>query len=145
MLANDGKEISSRSYHLGFFLLSYLKAFLDLLGLNPDWPRVQAYDEACDEVTGQLDVTYILRKLIFIDAAVAKLMERHELETLCMRERPTLDQAKEERKMHFRPEIFRQQREQELEGEAPMAESPLSPKERLMEDSLGPSPKNVVF
>ena len=144
LLANDGAEISSRSYHLGYFLLSYLKAFLDLVGVNPDWPRVRAYDEASDEVSSQIDVTYIVRKLIFIDAAVAKLMEKHELETLCMREKPTLEKAKEERKMHFRPEIFRQQREQELEDETP-AENALSPKERLMEDSLGPSPKNIVF
>ena len=46
--------------------------------------------------------------------------------------------------MHFRPEIFQQQREKELESEA-VAQNALSPKERLMEDSLGASPKNIVF
>ena len=79
MLDNDRGEISSKSYNIGYFLLSYVKSFLDLIGVNPDWPKVQGYVDASDEVTNQIDVTYIVRKLMFIDAAVSKLMEKHEL------------------------------------------------------------------
>ena len=49
----------------------------------------------------QLDVIYIMRKLMFLDAAMTKLLEQHEIEALCVREKPSLRKAKEKRKMHF--------------------------------------------
>ena len=49
----------------------------------------------------QLDVTYILRRLDFIDAAVSKLFSKEELDVIYMREKPTLEKAKEQRKKHF--------------------------------------------
>jgi hypothetical protein len=32
---------------------------------------------SCEEISSQLNVTYILRKLMFLDAAIEKLMEDH--------------------------------------------------------------------
>lgn len=51
----------------------------------------------------QIDITYIVRKMMFLDAAISKIMEKHEIEALCMREKPTLSKAKEMRKKHFAP------------------------------------------
>lgn len=54
----------------------------------------------------QIDVTYILRKLMFLDAAVKSLMEEYEVETICTRPKPTLDEAIKQRKIHFAPELL---------------------------------------
>ena len=62
-----------------------------------------------------------------MDAAISRLMEKHEIEAICMREKPTLDKAKEFRKMHFRLEMLKQELENS-ESQQPMAESVLSPK-----------------
>ena len=42
----------------------------------------------------QLDISYILRKLIFLEAVVSKLLEPHELEAIYLRKKMTLDKAK---------------------------------------------------
>ena len=49
----------------------------------------------------QIDIAYMVRKLMFLDAAISTLMERHEVEALWMREKPTINRAKELRKYHF--------------------------------------------
>jgi hypothetical protein len=55
----------------------------------------------------QVDITYIVRKMMFLDAAISKLMEKHEMEALCLREKPTLSKAKELRTVHFAPELIK--------------------------------------
>ena len=49
----------------------------------------------------QIDIAYMVRRLTYLDAAISTLMEKHELEALWMREKPTIDKAKERRKYHF--------------------------------------------
>ena len=88
---------------MGYFFLTYLKRFLDFIRVKPNWPKVQKFLKVGVEVRNQIDVTYIVRKMMFIDAVLAKLMEKHELEAICMREKPTLDQAKKDRLKHFLP------------------------------------------
>jgi predicted nucleic acid-binding protein len=53
-------------------------------------------------------VTYLLRKLNFIDAVIAKLMEKHEIEAIYLRDKPNIDAAKRQRRLHFAPELFEQ-------------------------------------
>lgn len=56
----------------------------------------------------QLDITYILRRLNFLDSFASKVVEPHELETIFIRKKTTLEQAKQIRKKHFAPELFQQ-------------------------------------
>ena len=58
----------------------------------------------------QLDVTYIMRKLIFFDAVISKLLEPHEIEALCLLDKSSLTTAKEERKKHFALDFMRKER-----------------------------------
>lgn len=59
----------------------------------------------------QLDVTYILRKLIFLDTALSKIFEPHELEALYATDKPTLSQLKEQRTLHFARELLKHKAE----------------------------------
>ena len=77
LVDNHKGEIPSNSYNVGYFVASYFKMILDKIGVSPDWPRVETYDDATDEITNQIDITYIVRKLLFLDAAIARLMEQH--------------------------------------------------------------------
>ena len=94
MLDNDKQEVQSSSFNIIYFLLSYIKQFLNYLNCSPDWPSVQKYMEASDEAIAQIDMIYIVRKLMFLDAAFSKLMEKYEIDAICMREKPTFDKAK---------------------------------------------------
>ena len=43
MLDNDKQEVQSSSFNIFYFLLSYIKQFLNYLNCSPDWPSVQKY------------------------------------------------------------------------------------------------------
>ena len=44
---------------------------------------------------------------MFLDVAVSKLMEKYEVDSLYMRDKPTIESAKNQRIMHFAPELFK--------------------------------------
>ena len=52
---------------------------------KPDWKKSQTFVDVSEEAIKQLDITYIMKKLFFLDAAIEKLMEKHEIEALCLR------------------------------------------------------------
>ena len=49
----------------------------------------------------QIDITYIVRKLMFMDAVISKLLEKHEIEALNLKGKPTIKEANEMRKKNF--------------------------------------------
>ena len=48
MVDNEKEEIPSSSYHVGYFVMSYVKDFLDMIGIKPEWPKVQKYMDVSD-------------------------------------------------------------------------------------------------
>ena len=74
MVDNDREEIASSSFNIFYFTLTYVKSFLDWINVNTDWPKVEKYMEASDELTMQIDITYMVKKLIFLDASMTKLL-----------------------------------------------------------------------
>ena len=103
---DSGENIPSSHFHLGYYLLCLVKEILDFFGCKPNWKKTQVFLESSEEMSSQLDVAYLMRKLLFMDAAISKLMEKHEVEALCVREKPTIEKVKEERKKHFAYEII---------------------------------------
>jgi len=47
-----------------------------------------------------------MRKLNFVDAALSKLMEKHELQTIYIRDKPSIDEIKKQRRLHFALELL---------------------------------------
>ena len=74
MVDNDREEIASSSFNIFYFTLTYVKSFLDWINVNTNWPKVEKYMEASDELTMQIDITYMVKKLIFLDASMTKLL-----------------------------------------------------------------------
>ena len=56
-----------------------IKSLLDMCSCSVRWKNTQTYCEVSEEINLQLDVTYIFRKLIFLDDVIAKVMEEHEI------------------------------------------------------------------
>ena len=79
LVDNDGSELESRSFHVGNYFLTVIKDYLSLIGINPNWPQTQKYMDFTSEVCQQIDLAYIVRKLMFLDAATSKLLEKHEI------------------------------------------------------------------
>ena len=84
-----------------------IKSLLSFFEKDPDWKSTQTFIDSSQEATMQLDITYILRKLIFLDAAIDKLMEKHDAEALYIREKPSMTDIKKQRRLHFAPELYK--------------------------------------
>lgn len=48
MVTNEKEDIESQSFNVGYFLLMYVKSFLEFFNVNPDWPKVQQFAESSD-------------------------------------------------------------------------------------------------
>ena len=55
--------------------------------------------------------------MMFMDEAFAQMLDDRDIEAIYMREKPTLDEAKEIRKMHFASELIQQNIADKNEGE----------------------------
>ena len=74
ILDDEGKEISSKSFHLGKYILTIIKKGFNLINVKLDWVEVQKYIDCSEEISEQIDITYIIRKLMFMDAAMLKIL-----------------------------------------------------------------------
>ena len=111
LVDNESRRVPSESFNILYFFSYYAKFLLNTLGCQPDWPQTQQFEDGADAITNQLDITYILRKLDFLDVAVARLLPEHEVKTIYMRAKPTFERANHQRKMHFAPELVHQAQE----------------------------------
>lgn len=55
------------------------KKLLDYIKIKPNWTTTQSFIDSCEEISMQIDITYIVRRLNFLDSAISKLLEKHEL------------------------------------------------------------------
>jgi len=79
MKDNDHEEILSDNFNLFAYLLMGIKQLLAFFGYDPKWKKTQAFIDSSEEVAMQLDITCILRKILFLDAAISQLMEHHQI------------------------------------------------------------------
>jgi uncharacterized membrane-anchored protein YhcB (DUF1043 family) len=117
-----------------------VKSFLDFINYKVEWPDTQRYIDSSEELIAQIDVTYIVRKLMYIDAVIAQLMERHEIDAMYLRQKPTLEQAKEQRIKHFANELLKKMRKTQNHI---FPEEMLSGKDNIMDDYLRESPSHL--
>ena len=76
MVDNNQEEISSKSFNLFYYFSVAIRNLLSKCNYEPDWPSTQIYAESCEEISMQLDITYILKKIMFLDAAVSTLLKK---------------------------------------------------------------------
>lgn len=63
---SEGKAIDSGSFNIFTFLLMGIKTVLSLCKCNISWPKTQTFIDCCEEMNFQLDITYILKRLMFL-------------------------------------------------------------------------------
>lgn len=62
---------------MGYYFLAFFKSLFSCCKCGPEMERTQTYVDCSEEMSHQLDITYIMRRLIFMDAAISKLLEKH--------------------------------------------------------------------
>ena len=76
--SDDGSEVKSSSFNFFYFMLMSVKPLLNFCGCQgKKLENTQKYIDVSEECNSQLDITYILRKLMFLDSVIAHLMEKH--------------------------------------------------------------------
>ena len=75
--SDDGSEVKSSSFNFFYFMLMSVKPLLNFCGCEgKKLENTQKYIDVSEECNSQLDITYILRKLMFLDSVIAHLMEK---------------------------------------------------------------------
>lgn len=116
---------------MGYYLLTVIKQWLEMIHVNLDWKKTQRYIDFSEEACQQIDICLMVKRMMFFDAAIASLMEKHEIKALCMQRKPTLKKAKETRKKFYLEEIFRMSQEK-LEKESGLDKGKAISKQKVM-------------
>ena len=107
LLDNNKEEIPSSSFNIFYYLSMMIKKMFKKCKFEPDWPKTDIYQKCSQEMIKQLDVTYIVKKLMFFDDALSKLLGKDELKELYMKGRPTLAEASQKRRKYYSLEFFK--------------------------------------
>ena len=79
MLDNDGQKLPSNSFNIFYYIALLIKSLFSKCNLELNWPKTNLYEECCSEISMQLDIAYIVRKLMFFDVAFSKIIDLKEL------------------------------------------------------------------
>ena len=71
--------MEEKDFNIGYYFLMAVKKFLNSFNLNVNWTKTQRFIDFGEEINSQLDITYIIKRLMFFDVAISKLMEKHEI------------------------------------------------------------------
>ncbi len=80
-----------KNYNFSRFILTGLYKILLYIGCKPEWKSCKEYDETNEEMAKQLDVLYLLKRVIFLERAVNSLLDEHQLKGIHLEEKLTLE------------------------------------------------------
>ena len=100
MTDNESNELDSKNFNIGYYLLTVIKKGFNFIKISLDWPKTQKYIDFSDEVCEQIDIAYLIKRLNFLDSAISKVIEEHEVTTLSLADKQTLEKAQQVRKKH---------------------------------------------
>ena len=75
----QGGSISSNSFNVVYFMLMGIKRVLNFCKCSINWPKTQSYIDCVREARLQLDVAYILRKIMLLEAATEMLLHKENI------------------------------------------------------------------
>lgn len=96
--ANMQKQL--KKYNFLYFLLHLVYVVIDLFGCKCNWKTARLYYECRQEMTKQLDVLYLYKRVIFLQRAVSTIFSDQQLKALHLFQNFTLDEARQVRKRH---------------------------------------------
>lgn len=86
-VTKEKEEVRSADFNFFYYIASIILGVLDFCGCKPKWDKTRTFMECSEEMINQLDVTYILQKLMFLESAVSKMIEPHELSAIQLRQK----------------------------------------------------------
>jgi hypothetical protein len=97
-----------RKYNFFHFILHFGYAIIDIFGLSCNWlPTTRLYHECREEMVKQVDVLYLMRRVVLLERAITTLMTVEQLRALHLMENKTLAEAKRDRrKFRWNDETF---------------------------------------
>ena len=69
-----------------------------MIGFKPRWKSTLEYNKCKKEMEKQLDILYLLERVLFLESAITTVLDTHQLKALHLREKLSLNQVKAIRK-----------------------------------------------
>lgn len=102
-LSPDSDPIPAKRYNFFYYLATVVKDFLGLFKIKPEWKQTDLFVKCSEEMENQLDIYYILKRLIFLERAVEIMFNDKQYPLLFLQNKMTIDEAEEIRKKHEMP------------------------------------------
>jgi hypothetical protein len=100
-VTDEGTTISSDGFHIGYLVtLAWTKICEVLNCCTPGTGKTELYSKCLDEIDEQLDISHIMKKLLFLERGVTAMLSEHQLEALHARDKQTLSEAEVKRKRY---------------------------------------------
>lgn len=88
----------SSSFNFFYFIAAYVKDLLAHLPRKFQWKKVDEFRKCESEMVNQLDVSYLLQRIVFLEQAIASILPEHQLKALFLTAKPTLQEVSKRRK-----------------------------------------------
>ena len=87
-----------KKYDFLKFLFHGFYKFIKLLGCSPNWKTYKIFDDCKEEMVRQLDVVYLIKRIMLLERAILTLLDEHQVKGLHLQRKLTLEEVKKNRK-----------------------------------------------
>lgn len=86
----NGKPVPS-NFNFFYFIATFIKDILARLPRKFQWKKVDEFRKCRSEMVNQLDVSYLLKRIVFLEQAIASILPEHQLKALFLTAKPTIE------------------------------------------------------
>jgi hypothetical protein len=74
---------------------------VNFFGCCEGWEEMKKLENTEDEITRQLDVVLLMRRMLYLERCIGLLLPEHQIDLMKAKGRPTLEEAEESRKKFY--------------------------------------------
>lgn len=86
------------SYNFISYLIQCVHGVITFIGFSPNWKSTIEYNKCQEEMEKQLDVSYLLERILYLESVASTVLDNHHLKGLHLRDKLSLKQARKKRR-----------------------------------------------
>jgi hypothetical protein len=97
---DDNMKKELKKYNFFYFLVHLVYALVSAFGRCCNWKTAKLYHECREEMTKQLDILYLYKRVVLLERGLSTLLSERQLSALHLLDKPTLAEAKKTRRKY---------------------------------------------
>jgi hypothetical protein len=106
-LLEPGEAVPAASFNFLYYISTGIKDLLTRFGKGPSWPKVDKFRRCRDGMLDQLDISFLIQRVVFLERAIANILPEHQFKALFVRSKPTLSEIKTHKRQYKLAKLIR--------------------------------------